>query len=570
MKNKRLALLLAAVLTVTSADSTVMIASGADFSSEAVDVEEENPQTANEETPVDDTDEDSVEVGQETDLSSEETDGEVAVEGDENEETVDFGDGSEELFSDEAGEENESTSIVPDEVQELSLDTDYTVDIDEDNNGAWFSFTPEKDGTYIFSSASEDGVDPYANLYDKKVENEKDYISTNDEGKGESNDFLLEYELKAGTTYYYYVRECYDRDVTFTVNLTEARKVASISVENIKTTLTAGFEEASDLLSECTVTVTYEDGVTYSRNNAKSFTDPYGNYIFPMLVQNGEKVTFPYNTGMDIGKYGVCFVYEEPGLTWEDESTYIYSNIADVNVIPVTEADIYKGKISEGENTKEIQSGDIFSFTPSKSGRYSFTSLNSDSLDIVVKTESDGYYSSIYSQNGYCNMEAGTVYYIQNKGDSVDGVSVSEVPEIDSVTVDAKNASTHFTADFEKCYAEGLKLTVVYKDGAESVTLTFAKEDALTDPYGNRFIYQFESPDQGGWNYEYNPGDTLSLGTYTLKVRCNGDNVETETDITVTADDGKDRLPSLKLGDNHVEGTENEYTDYNWYTFTPI
>ena len=31
MKNKRLALLLAAVLTVTSADSTVMIASGADF-----------------------------------------------------------------------------------------------------------------------------------------------------------------------------------------------------------------------------------------------------------------------------------------------------------------------------------------------------------------------------------------------------------------------------------------------------------------------------------------------------------------------------------------------------------
>ena len=60
MKNKRLALLLAAVLTVTSADSTVMIASGADFSSEAVDVEEENPQTANEETPVDDTDEDSV------------------------------------------------------------------------------------------------------------------------------------------------------------------------------------------------------------------------------------------------------------------------------------------------------------------------------------------------------------------------------------------------------------------------------------------------------------------------------------------------------------------------------
>ena len=28
-------------------------------------------------------------------------------------------------------------------------------------------------------------------------------------------------------------------------------------------------------------------------------------------------------------------------------------------------------------------------------------------------------------------------------------------------------------------------------------------------------------------------------------------------------------MPSLKLGDNLVEGTEKEYTDYNWYTFTP-
>ena len=86
-------------------------------------------------------------------------------------------------------------------------------------------------------------------------------------------------------------------------------------MENIKTTLTAGFENASDMLSECAVTVTYEDGATYSKNNIESFTDPYGNYIFPMLVQNGEKVTFPYNTGMDIRKYGVCFAYEETGLT---------------------------------------------------------------------------------------------------------------------------------------------------------------------------------------------------------------------------------------------------------------
>ena len=566
MKNKRLALLLAAVLTVTSADSTVMIASGADFSSEAVDVEEENPQTANEETPVDDTDEDSVEVGQETDLSSEETDGEVAVEGDENEETVDLGDGSEELFSDEAGEETESTSIVPGEVQELSLDTDYTVDIDEDNNAAWFSFTPEKDGTYIFSSASEDGVDPYVNLYDKKAENEKDYISTNDEGKGESNDFLLEYELKAGTTYYYYVREYYGRDVTFTVNLTEARKVASISVENIKTTLTAGFEKASDLLSECTVTVTYEDGVTYRRNNTVSFTDIYGNYIFPMLVENGEKTTFSYDTGLKVGKYGVCFAYEEPGSSLGQESTFIYSNIADVNVIPVTEADIYKGKISEGENTKEIQSGDICSFTPSKSGRYGFASLNSEPLDIVVKTESDGYYSSIYSQNGYCNMEAGTAYYIQNKGDSIDGVSVSEVPEIDSVTVDASKAKTVFQSGLETCYVSGLKLIVTYKDNREPEILTFKNEKVLSDSYGNEFRYYFICRDES-YSWDDEPGSTMSSSDsgYPLKVTCNGEKIS--TDITITVKDApKETLPELKLGENAIDSPDGYEENYYWFS----
>ena len=533
MKNKRLALLLAAVLTVTSADSTVMIASGADFSSEAVDVEEENPQTANEETPVDDTDEDSVEVGQETDLSSEETDGEVAVEGDENEETVDLGDGSEELFSDEAGAELTAESIVPDDLQELSLDTAYTVNTD--SNGVWFSFTPQEDGTYRFSSDCEEGIDPQVYLYDSKVESEYDYSGYDDDG-GDHWNFLLNKKLKAGTVYYCCVKTR-GSDEAVTVTLTKIKSIKSISATGIKTSLVAGFETADELLSECEISITYEDDSVYNDVYTDSIKDSYGYRIIPKLVQDESKVTFPSEEVMNVGNYGVCFAYEE-------DDNCIYSNIANVNVIPVTEADIYKGEISEGENTKEIQSGDICSFTPSKSGRYGFASLNSEPLDIVVKTESDGYYSSIYSQNGYCNMEAGTAYYIQNKGDSVNGVSVSEVPEIDSVTVDAKNASTSFVADFEKCYAEGLKLTVAYKDGTEPVTLTFAKEDAFTDSYGNRFSYYFESSDQDGYAYTYNPGDTLSLGTYTLRVHCNGDNVETETDITVAAGDGKDRLPS--------------------------
>ena len=555
MKNKRLALLLAAVLTVTSADSTVMIASGADFSSEAVDVEEENPQTANEETPVDDTDEDSVVVGQETDLSSKETDGEVAVEGDENEETVDLGDGSEELFSDEAGDEPTAESIVPDDLQELSLDTAYTVNTD--SNGVWFSFTPQEDGTYRFSSDCEEGIDPQVYLYDSKVESEDDYSGSDDDG-GDHWNFLLNKKLKAGTVYYYCVKTR-GSDEAVTVTLTKIKSIKSISATGIKTSLVAGFETAEELLSECEISITYEDDSVYNDVYTDSIKDSYGYRIIPKLVQDESKVTFPSEEVMNVGNYGVCFAYEE-------DDDYIYSNIANVNVIPVTDADIYKGKISEGENTKEIQSGDIFSFTPSKSGRYGFASLNSDPLDIVVKTESEGMYSEVSSQNGCCTMEAGVTYYIQNKGDAITGVSVNEMPEVDSVAVDASKAKTVFQSGLETCYVSGLKLTVTYKDNREPEVLTFKNEKVLSDSYGNEFRYYFVCGDES-YSWDDEPGSTMSSSDsgYPLKVTCNGEKIS--TDITITVKDApKEILPELKLGDNAIESPDGYEENYYWFS----
>ena len=561
MKNKKLALLLAAVLTVTSIDSTVMIASGADFSSEAVDVEEESdPQTVSEETPADDAD--AVETEPETEFSSEAADSEVTAEGEENQKT-DLEDGSEELFSDETGDGEESTSIVPDNVPELSLDTDYTVTIDKDNDAAWFAFTPEKSGNYIFTSTSGEGIDPNLYLYDKKAEKVSDWISNNDEGKGSSNDFLLNYPMLAGTTYYYRV-EALLKDLdsaSFTVNLTEFRSVASIKLDNLKTTLIGGFEQAQEVLSGAAVTVTYDDAtsITYTSDNKGNFTDAYGNLIFPMWVENGEKVTFPFYTGMDIGKYGVCFVYEE--WDWFD-TIQICSNTKDVEVIPVTESTIYKGNITEGENNKEIQSGDVVSFTPQKAARYGFSSGDSQKLDILVETETDGIYSDVSSQNGCCTMEAGTTYYIQNRGDSVDSVSVNELPEVASVKIDTSEIKTTFLSNLEIAYAKGLKLTVTYKDGRDPETLTFNDEKALSDSYGNEFRYYFRV-DYYDWDGE--PGYALDTENYTLKVTCNDSEVDSSTNIAVTSDP-KETLTELKMGENSIESPD-EY--YNYYWFSP-
>lgn len=436
MKGKRLALLLAVALTVNSMAGAASTVSGADFTSEAVDVEEESePQAVNEETPVDNAD--IIEVGQEEDFSSEETDSEVEAEGEENTEEnieVDLEDGSEELFSDDAGDGEESTFIIPDNVPKLSLDTDYMVTIDKDNDSAWFAFTPEKDGKYVFASTSGQGIDPNVCLYAESATSKQDSLGEDDEGKVSSNDFLIDYPMLAGTTYYYHIGALLkDLDsASFTVNLTEFRSVTSIKLESLgKPTLIGGFEQAHEVVRGSTVTITYNDDTSITYTTNETIKDSYGNLIFPMWIENGEKTIFSYESCPEVGKYGVCFVDEERG--WFDTNK-IYSNTKDVEVIPVTEADIYKGIITEGENNKKFTHGDVFSFTPQKDGRYSFSSCSffsgeSSQLNVLVKKETDGMYPDVSSQNGCYTMEAGITYYIQNRGNYVYGVSVSKLSE---------------------------------------------------------------------------------------------------------------------------------------------
>ena len=570
MKNKKLALLLAAVLTVTSADSTVMIASGADFPSEAVAVEEESEQqTADEDTSVDNEDEISTETEPEADFSSQNTiGGETVTETEENEETeVAVEDDSEELFSDEAGE---STSIIPDDVQVLTLDTDYTVNIDENNRCAWFSFTPEEDGNYIFSSTNEDGSDPKCYIYDRKeVTDEEDYWDFSDDGLAGDSNFRLSRVLQKGHTYYYCAKLFGEESVgSFAVNLTKARTISSITVTDMKTTLAAGFESENQILAGVTVTVKYDDNSEYGyQNNGEgSFTDPDGNYIYPMILQGEDTMYYYPDSYLDVGNYSIYF-NTLAGDFVSDKYSF--------QMIPVKDSDIYAGEITEGENKKDIQSGEVVSFKPEKSRRYVFSSLDSKRLDITVKTENDGIYTDVDSQNGSCSMDAGTTYYIRNNGEAITGMTVSEMPEIDRVTVDASGAKTVFQLIQGRCFAEGLKVTVSYKGGRDPETLIFKDEKSLSDFYGNEIRYYFQCEnDYRSWNVE--PGEDLpGVGTYPLIITCNGE--EIKNDITVTVvDTPQEVLSELKLGTNSIESPE-EYYNYYWfspsesgrYSFTP-
>ncbi len=177
MKRKRLALLLAVALTVTSVDSSALAVSGADFSSEAAEVETETEPQAAEDAAVNVTGEDTSEetvTAQETAepevTADDETDSEVTVENNETEETEivsedeaepDLGDGEETdivAVGDENGNGSEESNVESITVENLNT-TEITAGFDAVNE--------------IFKGATvtvnyNDGSEPYVEQFNEE------------------------------------------------------------------------------------------------------------------------------------------------------------------------------------------------------------------------------------------------------------------------------------------------------------------------------------------------------------------------------------------------------------------
>ncbi len=84
--------------------------------------------------------------------------------------------------------------ITIEEYSTIALDQSETVELNMDKPDAYFYFTPEEDGYYVFYSNSE--YDPRGYIFDTEF-NE---LSSNDD-VGENHDFRVGYFMDAGTTY---------------------------------------------------------------------------------------------------------------------------------------------------------------------------------------------------------------------------------------------------------------------------------------------------------------------------------------------------------------------------------
>ena len=255
MKRKRLALLLAAALTVTSVDGTVFSVSGADFSSEPVQEEVETQadegtaeatEEGSEDNSVEDVfeseaQEDTAESGEpaaEDSVTEEEPEAESPEELSQLESETDSEDGAEvqELNPEEsdfsagddfAAEAEASSSIIPSTVQKLEVNKSYSVNIDEGGKEAWYSFTAPAEGNYVFTS--EGDYDTYGYCYDSANVTDKENCLVSDDESGDDSNFCMNIHMTKGKTYYF-CAQLYDSDETgsFTVKFTKAIDPTSV------------------------------------------------------------------------------------------------------------------------------------------------------------------------------------------------------------------------------------------------------------------------------------------------------------------------------------------------------
>ena len=595
MKRKRLALLLAIAMTVTSLDSTAMVASGADFSSEPIVEEEvstqaeEEPQpVAEEEENIEFSDSDEAEIDfsadEATDESAvQETPDEVEVQEEENSDEEAFSDSNEVSVETSDGTEafSEESSLVPADENILHLQVDGTsnVEVTEADKVFWYDYTPEETGAYVISSISE-GLDPKVFLFDKRDVTDIDTESigsnddANDEAEGNNRyDFRLAHTLQAGTTYYFCIRNINDQLGSLQINFKKQPVIENISVSLSQDSPVAGFDNFASVLSNCEMTVTYTDGTEklYNANNWAGYTtiDSYGNSISPVWKRNGEIIDIDEPNAYE--EYFAESVYTLQYVTGsEEDNTLLYSNEVTVNPVSPEHLNQYMGELSEGENTElnHYGSEDVFKFVPTSSGTWSFIYDEYDYRGMTVKKKNvDGSYTTQEKSSPVCELKEGVTYYFVFYV-SDESIKVTKLDGSTSVSANMDNVKKDFIYGLDYVFLSGAELTIKYNDG-ESETITFGNAMKLYDSRGNLYSYRFYNADVSdeSQRQEYDPGSApLETGTFKLYFTQNGQKLDGEYEITIS----KPELSSFpKLSEGLNENISSPKEEYAWYTFTP-
>lgn len=613
MKRKRLALLLAVALTATSVDSTAMVASAADFTADPV-VESEEPDTETEVIENPEAAEEAPEIL--TEEASEDTadiefsDGDVA---ESEEETTDSPEIVEEVDSEEPELTSEDTnvdvvsdgqtSVVPDTgITEIEADGVYPVDIVEEDQRAWFSFTPKEDGVYEFYSTGTYDTEGYffdsREYYDalKYYRSQNDEEHYNDQG-GTNSNFKFSKKLNAGTTYYYCAKMWSDWTTgSFDVTLTKLKSVVpdeGVTAIDVDSYYTVSVEEADQ--SRWFSFTPSEDGIyrifstdseypteVYFFDNKEDYIKRLDYYRWDESHYNGNGYgNFELEKKLNAGTtYYYCAKFYESDVTgrFNIGLEKLKSVVPDEGIRELALDTTYSVNIEEEEGTE------WFSFTPEEDGEYIFYSIGSgdpegyifDSKDYGAPVGNYKYNSTWWDGNSGSGgnfkivktLKAGTTYYYCARMEDAEITGNFDV----RLVRNKKVRSIQATLNTDKVPAEvpsGLSMDIQYTftdDSTETVKLRRGnwrtENDALDISATNVVIRSVDDPD----GYTYNQWSSLPAGQYKLSISL--DDVESnELDLqAVNIEEAPSFCGEVHEGKN--SGLKAPQDEYLYYKFT--
>ena len=595
MKKKKLALLLAVAMSVTSIDSTAMMVNAADFTSE--DVQEQGveltdePSEATVETDAETEDgevisdnsseDESIEITDEPQESAdtEGEDAEIDIQEEEETSPEDVFSAEDEIavLNDEGeGDLGDSNSEVS--ATEMTLGEVYQAKIDEAGKTVWFKFTPAESGRYEIYSTGR--FDTYVEFYGTNPAGTR--IAENDDGNKDVN-FSLKQNLEAGETYYYRTRMLHE-DVkgTFNVQIVQ-KKVLSVEAANVLTEGIAGtaFYTYADLTVKSADDTVISTKLSYNDRQVSVYDDSeYIGSISVSLTKDGQE----YSLGktLDAGIYTMKFVYKNDGEEEASvESTTYTVTIRDIE--DIANSPLYKGSLSLNKTTEvstPIKGMAYYSFTAPADGDYYMT--NCKSSFSVYRVNSDG--TVYYAGQTWTNLQKGDSVYLcfygGNYSDSdKETVSVTVKPIVDMESMVYVADSDSAIDGLENPTAwENMPGRLILTDkegGTEEIVPTWDSILRLASGYNiHNEVYtinadksetKFERYDEE--NYEARP---FPAGNYKVRFTLYNNNgsetgITAETTFTVKALDFMS-LPGLKKDSNAIDASESRY---KWYRFTP-
>ena len=224
----------------------------------------------------------------------------------------------------------------------------------------------------------------------------------------------------------------------------------------------------------------------------------------------------------------------------------------------------------------------ILSFTPQESGEYvlwiprSFMWVGLSLYDSEGNDIDTGFTGNSYRTKPLRHyLEKGKKYYFLSSTDPMgdeeeDTVTLrlEKVPEVTSLTLDMRTTETEFLAELDECYIPGAVLNVKYEGIEKETQLNYGKgydsDDTLIDHYGNEFqCYFTKELDENSERYK--SGSILEPGIYHVVFYYNGNEMQMETDNTITVKSPED-LQNLIIGQN--KDIKATWITHTWYNFT--